>query len=208
MSAWEGSEMQRQAEDAEARRKARVDAIQRDNPHLSAADCEWWERQSRPKPAPAPCCVCHGQAPKIVRNARPNDLMGYQLGPCECGCHKPRQRPTCEQMDKELAEIERDLATEGEARGATGSKLTMRAALIEARTLLGDSYRPVVKGLQAPEDAAVQSLCEQWGYGAIMASVARLYAAAHPDSAKTVGHCRLTVANALARIDKALKETP
>lgn len=33
-------------------------------------------------------------------------------------------------------------------------------------------------------------------------------AAAHPDSAKTMGHCRLTVANALARIDKALKETP
>lgn len=51
MSAWEGSEMQRQAEDAETRRKARVDAIQRDNPHLSAVDCEIWERQSRPQPA-------------------------------------------------------------------------------------------------------------------------------------------------------------
>lgn len=85
MSAWEGSEMQRQAEDAEARRKARVDAIQRDNPHLSASDCEAWERQSRPQPAPAPCCVCRGQAPKIVR-------AGEYLGPCKCGCHEVRKR--------------------------------------------------------------------------------------------------------------------
>lgn len=53
-------------------------------------------------------------------------------------------------------------------------------------------------GLKFPENTYVRVLCEQHGYGAVMASVARLWAMKDPIGAFTCGPCRETVRQALA----------
>jgi hypothetical protein len=50
----------------------------------------------------------------------------------------------------------------------------------------------------APEDAAVDALCERFGYGAVMDAAARLWARRDPRGALTVGPCRATVESARA----------
>ena len=52
-------------------------------------------------------------------------------------------------------------------------------------------------GIQAPEDAAVGRLCEQWGYGAVMDSAARQWRRKDPDGAFLVGTCAVIVRGVL-----------
>lgn len=93
MSAWEGSARQEEWEQAKARRAAEVARIQRENPWLSMADCEAWQRQQEEARRPPPkCCPCNGRKPGIVRHVIGTVADDYSLGPCKCRCHEKRPR--------------------------------------------------------------------------------------------------------------------
>lgn len=83
MSAIEGSAFQERAEQERRRQQQRVEKIQRDNPSLSLADAEEWERRQSTVAKAPKCCPCQS----VVRAeiVRVLDV----LGPCECGCHQP-----------------------------------------------------------------------------------------------------------------------
>jgi hypothetical protein len=96
MSAWEGSEAQRQSEERAKDRQAEVDRIQAQNPWLSRQDCEeWQQKQEEVRRPPPKCCPCMGQGPGIVRHKQRVDYDHATesfLGPCVCDCHKLRPR--------------------------------------------------------------------------------------------------------------------
>ncbi len=93
MSAIEGSAFQLQQEIEKKRRAEEVARIQCENPWLSPLDCEAWQRaQEKARQPPPKCCPCKGRGPGIVRHPAHSTGLGYELGPCKCGCHEPRKR--------------------------------------------------------------------------------------------------------------------
>lgn len=81
MSAWEGSAAQEQWEREAAERKARVEAILRDNPSLTQKDAEEWDRRRRGCTSIVRCCVCGSPTrAEVVRTEQ-------GLGVCACRCH-------------------------------------------------------------------------------------------------------------------------
>jgi hypothetical protein len=94
MSAWEGSEWQRQNEERKEIRRKEIAKVQQDNPWLSPADCERWvdqQEQERIAKQPKLCCVCCGRRPGIIRRASTINPP-YTLGVCECVCHESTRR--------------------------------------------------------------------------------------------------------------------
>lgn len=71
-----------------------------------------------------------------------------------------------------------------------------RRALADVLSFSGPSDRAVER-IHAPEDAEVRNLCERVGYGAVMDSAARQWAAKDPVGAHTTGLSRSLVFRAL-----------
>lgn len=82
---------------------------------------------------------------------------------------------------------------------------TLRAENGRLRDALGiiDADGVRAKMVHAPEDKAVQALCKQFGYGAVMDAAARMWFLLDPVGALTVGPCAGTV----RRARNVLKET-
>lgn len=55
--------------------------------------------------------------------------------------------------------------------------------------------------INAPEDSAVRLLCDMYGYGAVMTSVARQWRKKDPIGAFTIGPCLLTVQKVLKEVE-------
>ena len=95
-----------------------------------------------------------------------------------------------------------------------GGKKGLRRALQECIEVLQMAEPgPVYRGEPFPEDAAVLALCKRHGFGAVMGSAARQWAALErfegmpvngDISAHTVGACRQTVRQTLAMARNAL----
>lgn len=94
MSAWEGSEWQRQNEERKEIRRKEIAKVQQENPWLTLADCMRWVEQQEQEAAaklPRMCCECCGRAPGIVRQAFVTK-SGYALVRCVCVCHEKETR--------------------------------------------------------------------------------------------------------------------
>lgn len=102
-----------------------------------------------------------------------------------------------------VARLEGELRAERESHERTGRELShaVKAGLhLREIVELIDTGDPTTG---APEDGEVYHLCARWGYGAVMAAAARLWARRDAGGALTVGPCRGTVRAALGVRDGA-----
>ena len=62
--------------------------------------------------------------------------------------------------------------------------------------------------IDALEDTAVEALCHQWGYGAVMDAASRLWARRDPGGSFVVGACRVFARRALQLLQELNRDQP